>query len=309
MNSVARVAGGIAAAALVQAGAAAMPSAAQAAPVITVPCSTPALIAAVTMANTVGSGLLKLASSCDYVLTSATGSGRGPDGLPVIHGNIVLDGGRNTRISRASTAPRFRIIEVAAGAVLGIRHVAISGGVADGTVPGTDTGGAILNSRGSVALLHSRITDSTADSGAGVSNDSGRVLVSDSIIAGNTTRMGGGGGGFYNDGSLLVARSRITGNHANTNGGGVYNGQGGRTELLRSVLEDNTAGVGGGGVYNAFDGRLVAINSLIRSNTATSGGGIKNAGIPDRVRLIATLVIGNMPDNCDPLNTIAGCVN
>jgi hypothetical protein len=27
------------------------------------------------------------------------------------------------------------------------------------------------------------------------------------------------------------------------------------------------------------------------------------------VRLIASFVAGNVPDNCVPLNTIAGCVN
>lgn len=310
MNSVTRVAGGIAAAALVQAGVAVMPSSAQAAPFVRVPCGAAALVAAVNAANAAGSGVLKLASFCDYALASPAGSGRGPDGLPVIHGNILLAGGTRTRISRVATAPRFRLIEVAPGAVLGVRGVTLSGGDADGTIPGNDTGGAILNSRGSVALIHVRMTRNTADSGAGVSNASGRVLATRSLIAGNTTRRGGGGGaGFYNDGSLLVARSRVTGNRANTNGGGVYNGQGGRTELLDSVVGHNTAGAGGGGVFNASDGRLVAIHSRIERNTAASGGGIDDAGIPDRVRLIATRVAGNAPDNCVPRGTIAGCVS
>ncbi|GAB2825922.1 hypothetical protein GCM10027176_32910 [Actinoallomurus bryophytorum] len=309
MGSVIKVAGSVAAAALLQAGVAVSPSTALAAPVTFVPCSTPALISAVNAANLAGSGVLRLASFCDYALTSAAGSGRGPDGLPVIHGNIVLAGGRFTRISRPPSAPRFRIIEVQAGAVLGVRNLAISGGEADGTIPGNDTGGGILNSRGNVALIHAWITNNMADSGAGVSNDSGRVLVSHSLIRDNTTRNGGGGGGFYNDGSLLVAKSFVTGNHANTNGGGVYNGQGGRTELSRSVFDDNSAGAGGGGVYNATDGRLVAIHSMIKHNSAAGGGGISNAGIPNRVALIASLVEGNVPNNCVPLNTVAGCFN
>ncbi len=310
MGSVIKVVGSIAAAALLQAGAAVAPPTALATPVTFVPCSTPALISAVNAANIAGSGVLRLASFCDYALTSAAASGRGPDGLPIIYGNIVLAGGRFTRISRSPAAPRFRIIEVAAGAILGVRNLSISGGEADGTIPGNDTGGGILNSRGNVALIHAWITRNTADSGAGVSNDSGRVLVSHSLIRGNTTRTGGGGGGgFYNDGSLLVAKSLVAGNHANTNGGGIYNGQGGRTELQRSVVDHNTAGAGGGGIYNASDGRLVTIHSLIKHNSAAAGGGISNAGIPNRVALIASLVAGNMPNNCVPLNTLAGCVN
>ncbi|MDN3358952.1 hypothetical protein [Actinomadura sp. DC4] len=309
MGSVIRVAGSVAAAVLLQTGMAAAPSAALATPVTFVPCNTPALIAAVNAANTAGSGVLRLASFCDYALTSAAGSGRGPDGLPVIHGNIVLEGGRNTQITRSPTVRKFRIIEVAAGAVLGVRNLAISGGNADGTIRGNDTGGGILNSRGNVALIDAWVTGNTADSGAGVSNDSGRVLVTHSNIRGNTTRSnGGGGGGFYNDGSLLIAKSHITDNNANTNGGGIYNGQGGRTELFRSLVDHNTAGRNGGGVYNATDGRLVVIRTLIKRNTATvAGGGISNQGIPDRVALIASLVAGNSPDNCDPVNTIVDC--
>ena len=310
MGSIIRVAGGVAAVALMQAGAAVMPPTAQATPFFSVPCDTPALISTINAANTAGSGILKLASFCNYVLTSAAATGRGPDGLPIIHGNIVLAGGRFTTISRSSSAPPFRIIEVAPGAVLGVKNVSISGGNADGAISGNDTGGGILNSRGSVALIHSWVKGNTADSGAGVSNDSGRVLVVRSVVLGNTTRTGGGGGGgFYNDGSLLLSRTRLTGNRANTNGGAVYNGQGSRAELYRSTVDHNTAGAGGGGVYNAADGRLVAIHSLVTRNTAGSGGGISNAGIPNRVALIATLVHGNTPNNCAPLNTIAGCTN
>lgn len=276
MNSVTRVAGVIATAALIPAGAAVRSSTARAAPAVPVPCGTPALIAAVNVANGTRSRVLRLASFCDYALASPAGAGRGPDGLPVVHGNLILAGGKHTRISRVATAPRFRLIEVAPGAVLGVRDVTLSGGDADGTVPGNDTGGAILNSRGSVALIHVRVTKNTAGSGAGVSND----------------------------GSLLVVNGRITGNRANTNGGGIYNGRGGRTELLRGVVDRNTAGAGGGGVFNASDGRPVAVHSRVGRNTAASGG-----GIPNRVRLIASLVARNAPDDCAPLNTIAGCVH
>lgn len=309
MGSLIRTAGGVAAAMLMQMGLAAAPSTAEAKQTINVPCSTTALITAINTANSAGSGTLRLASSCTYLLTAAAESGRGPDGLPLIVGNIDLVGGRSTDIVRSSTAPNFRIIEIAAGARLRVRNITISGGLTDATVPGNDTGGGILNSRGNLLLENVTVTGNVADNGAGISNDSGRVLAVRTLISANSGRPGGGGGGgVYNDGSLWLQDSILSGNRANTNGGAVYNGEGGRTETLHVTIRENQAGAGGGGLFNASDGRLVLRNTLVTDNTAASGGGISNAGPPSRVLLSISLIIANAPDNCVPLNTIAGCV-
>jgi hypothetical protein len=309
MGSLIRAVAGVAAAMLIQTGLAAAPPTAEAKQVVIVPCSTSALITAINTANAAGSGTLRLASSCTYLLTTAAGAGRGPDGLPVITGTISLIGGRSTSITRSASAPNFRIIEVAAGAALFVRNILISGGVTDATVPGNDTGGGILNSRGNILLLNTMVSGNVADNGAGISNDSGRVRVFRSIVSANTTRAGGGGGGgIYNDGSLLVATSLVTGNRANTNGGGIYNGEGGRAETFRTIIRENVAGANGGGVFNAADGRLVLRRTLVTRNTAANGGGIFNAGVPSRVVFLGSLITANTPNNCAPLNTIAGCV-
>lgn len=310
MGSITKTAGAVAAAALMQAGLTAAPSTAYAQPVTDVPCSTPLLVTAVKEANKLGSGTLRLASFCDYALTGAAEAGRGPDGLPVITGDIALIGGRSTTISRSSSAPRFRILEISAGAVLHLRQVHISGGDADGTIPGNDTGGGILNSRGNVELIRTTVSGNTADSGAGISNDSGRVFLDRSLVTENATRAGGGGGGgFYNDGSLRMSFSRVAVNTANTNGGGIYNGQGGRTETFRSTIDHNTAGAGGGAVFNAPDGRLVLTQTSITGNKAASGGGIFNGGKTSRVTLVSDDIESNIPNNCYPMNTMAGCAN
>jgi hypothetical protein len=263
------------------------------------------LIAAINAANTAGSGTLLLASGCTYSLTTALGAGRGPDGLPLITGDIDLIGGRSTRIVRPSTAAAFRIVEVAMGAALSLRNVFVSGGNADATVPANDTGGGILNSRGTLLLNHVTLAGNTADNGAGLSNDSGRVIVRNTLIDANTTR---GGGGLYNDGILTVQRSIIRGNRANTNGGGVYNGQGGRAELIRTTVDGNPAGADGGGLFNATDGRVRLDHTLVQRNIATDGGGIYNAGIVGRVTLVTSLVRANAPNNCAPTGPISGCV-
>jgi hypothetical protein len=276
---------------------------------VNVPCSAAALVTAVAAANASGSGTLQLASNCNYLLTAPSATGRGPDGL-LITGNIRIVGGRSTQISRSTAAVPFRIIEVASGAVLDLRRIFVSGGLTDATVPTNDTGGGILNSRGTILLVRTTISTNTADNGAGVSNDSGRVIVSDSRIENNTTRLtGGGGGGLYNDGSLTIQRSLIRGNRANTNGGGIYNGQGGRAETFRVTFDRNVAGATGGGLYNNTDGRLVLRQTLVELNSAANGGGIFNAGVPSRVTLFRSLVRNNTPNNCAPTGSVPGCTS
>ncbi|GLY83766.1 hypothetical protein Airi02_016950 [Actinoallomurus iriomotensis] len=306
MGSTMRKCGGIATAALMMTGMAAVQPA-YARQVVRVPCSAPALVNAVAAANQTGEGVLVLDTGCNYVLTAPSATGRGPDGL-LINADVELIGGSGTQISRSATAAPFRIIEVAAGAFLDLENTTITGGLTNNTVPSNDTGGGILNSRGTTTLFRSTITGNTADNGAGLSNDSGRLDLNQSSINDNTTRAGGGGGGgVYNDGALNMQNSVIRHNHANTNGGGLYNGQGGSTETVGSTVDLNTAGAQGGGVYNAPDGRLLLQSTNITLNSATSGGGIFNAGLPSRVNLIASAVVSNTPNNCVPVGTIRHC--
>ena len=307
MGSVIRVAGSIAAATVIQAG---VVTTAHAAQLVNVPCSTPALISAINAANSNGWGTLRLAAYCDYVLTSAVGAGRGPSGLPIITGNIRLIGGDSTIIRRSFSAPRFRILEVSAGAALGLDRIYIAGGRTDGTIPGNDTGGGILISRGTVELYRTTVMRNTADNGAGISNDSGRLKMGRTIIRDNATNAGGGGGGgLYNDGTIKLDRVHFIGNRANTNGGAIYNGQGGRTQAYRVTFARNSARANGGGIYNASDGSVRLTRGLVVHNRATDGGGIFNAGISSRVLIFSSLIAANDPNNCAPINTLFGCSN
>jgi hypothetical protein len=310
MGSAMRTYGGIATAAVMMTGVA-VAQPAYARQTVNVPCSVSALVAAVNAANATGSGTLLLASNCNYVLTAPSGTGRGPDGL-LITGALRIIGGTSTHISRSAAAPQFRIIEVASGASLFLRNAFISGGLTDATIPTNDTGGGILNSRGSLTIDNVTLRGNTADNGAGLSNDSGSVLVSDTIVENNTTRAGGGGGGgVYNDGTLATENSIVRLNHANTNGGGIYTGQGGRTHTFRTTISGNTAGgtaAGtGGGLYNAADGRLILERTLVERNSAANGGGVFNAGITSDISLINSVIRNNTPNNCAPPGSVIGC--
>jgi hypothetical protein len=314
MGSFARTAGGIGAAMLMGAGLAAAPSAAQAAKVVRVPCAATALTNAIDTANRNSPAVLRLAPHCIYDLTAAYPNSptptRGPDGLPIITGNVTLLGGPTTIIRRNTTASPFRIAEVASGGTLRVVGIFISHGNA-----GADPGGGILNAQGTVILDHVTLGGNTADSGGGLANDRGTVRIYNTHIVGNTTFTppagGGGGGGVYNDGTLTAFNTRITTNHANTNGGGILTELGGTSRLIRVTVDHNAAGINGGGVHNGAGGTTAIIRALITLNTAgsaTGGGGVHNAGTAGSVTVARSLIRANTPVNCAPTGTVPGCV-
>jgi hypothetical protein len=275
MGSSQRKAGLMAGVALMGAGLAAAPSAAHALPIraVSVPCSVSELITAIQAANRVPASTLNLAPYCNYVLTGPAVTGtRGDDGLPIITGNITLSS-NGTTIRRISSS-KFRILEVAAGGVLGLRGINIAGGDA-----GLQTGGGILSAHGTVVLTSSAVSHNQADSGAGISNDRGGLTLVYSSVYRNTTGAGGGGGGIYNDGNLALRNSRISSNWANTSGGGLYNEQGGVTTLTRSLVNGNRARADGGGIFNNTASRVDLQSSVVsNSDAGAAGAGVFSRG-------------------------------
>lgn len=312
MGSFARTAGSIAAATLMGAGvAAASPPSAYAQPVVTVPCGGPTggasgLVTAVTNANAAGHGTIRLAANCNYDFTTPAERGtRGWDALPIIRGDITIFGGPSTHIRRTG-GRRFRLFEVFTGARLRVEGIFIEGGNS-----GRNTGGAILSARGTVDLDHVTVQNNTADNGAGLSNDSGTMRVSWTLITGNTTihpnGSGGGGAGIYSDGRLTVDFSRISFNSANSSGGGVYTELGGTASFFRTTLERNTAKLRGGGLLNGVGGRSTLVRTLVTANSANDGGGIYRLPGGGPVTLDASVVTGNSPNNCRPVGSVPGC--
>ena len=106
-------------------------------------------------------------------------------------------------------------------------------------------------------------------------------------------------------------------------GGGIISAQGEpgsaptTLTVINSQVNFNRAGGDGGGIANGvalpnapmplIGGALKLVNSLVIGNKAAAGGGIyNNLGT---VTLVHALIIGNHPDNCEPLGSITGCKN
>jgi hypothetical protein len=257
-----------------------------------VPCSSAALIAAITAANAAGGGTINLAPRCHYALTTPVS---GEDGLPPVTTRIAVNGNGATIDGTGAV----RVFEVdGPGGNLSLFNVRITGGSAD-------IGGGIENVGGTVTLTFSTVTGNTAtQAGGGIASATfdpssvARLTLNFSRVTHNnqsgTPATGGeGGGGILSIlGKVTLNNSQVSGNTAmGLVGGGIANGDyinfSGTSSFLtlnNSRVTGNTApNAGGGGIQNLL-GTVTVNNSQVNGNTSLNGGGISsgngNGGIP-----------------------------
>jgi hypothetical protein len=226
----------------------------------TVSCGdVPALIAAISVADAAGSGRIELAR-CTYTLTAplAQTDASGPDGLPVITGQIEIAGNGAT-IARAAGAPMFRIAHVAAGGHLTLRHVTVTGGES------ATLGGGIL-ADGALDVLSSHVDGNVSHGGGGgIGAPTGSaVAVRDSTVSGNATPGFNDGGGIASGGTLRIARSVLAHDSAPGGAGGAVQAFG-TLDVDASRFEHDDA-PSGGAVFDqgtaSFDGATFAANTV-----------------------------------------------
>ncbi len=254
------VAGGLVAAAV---GGVAATSAAGA---VTVPCSVTSLISAISTANTTpANSSLTLTSGCVYSVTAANNATDGGTGLPVITGQVSIQGSGAT-ITRSATAA-FRLFDVASGGSLTLSNMTLSNGLINDGVNG---GGAIF-SHGPLSVTQTTFSGNSAPAATGISggaiNAVAALTVSLSTFAGNTAQEGGG---ILSQGPASVTDSTFAGNTATLFGGGAIVITTGTTTLARDTFSGN-AGPGGGAIDNDTD--VNVSNSTFTGNTAGSNGG------------------------------------
>jgi uncharacterized repeat protein (TIGR01451 family) len=253
-------------------------------------CDTAALIGAITNANSSGGDTLDLSAGCTYTLTSGPYSdGVGPDGLPIITSAITIHGNGAT-ITRDTSAPAFRLIEMGGGSSLTADHLTLSQGNSAGPLGG----GAILNLNAAVTLTNSSVSANIAANvgtspGGGISNFA-TVTLTNSTLSDNSAD--GPGGGIYNStsGTATLTNSTVSGNGSNS-GGGIAN-SGGTLRLTNTTLSTNSAGsFGGGGINNEDGGTATLTNTTVSANgTSGAGGGIENVGSGSMVTLTNSIV-------------------
>lgn len=246
---------------------------AQAAPI---PCSSASLISAISAATATSSPTtVALTSGCTYVLSAPNNTSDGGTGLPVITGNVTIQGnGATLERSSASGTPAFRLFDVASGGSLTLSAVTLSNGLANG---GQQGGGAVFN-HGTLSISASSFLNNSSPSTTGTSggaiNSSGILSITTSYFSGNTAQEGGA---VFNQSNASITDSTFSGNSAQIYGGGALLNAFGTESLVGDTFVGNS-GPGGGAIDN--DTALNISDSTFTDNTAgTSGGGaIDNFG-------------------------------
>lgn len=156
------------------------------------------------------------------------------NGLPQINDALIIRGNGHT-ISRAATAPRFRILQN--NLPLTLDRVTISGGFP----PNNEAGGGIR------AVANLTLTNST--------------------ISGNTAVNGNGGGLSAESDNLTIVNSTISGNSGLAGGGIAIGGFGTTVTITNSTVTANA----GGGLNLSGMSILTLRNTIVAGNTVPEG--------------------------------------
>ncbi len=242
-----------------------------------------ALIDAIYQSNNNGVGLdiINLTESSSYELETKNDSIYGPNGLPIINSEIVING-KSSTILRNST-DKFRILTVEYPGNLTINHLTIRDGyISDST--GNYGGGGILNLGGFVSLNYSNIINNQAESngGGGIwqGGNNSSTNITNSEISNNKVGTSGSGGGLQKRGPGLteIKNSKINNNYSEHAGGAMYSGKfegidGGPINIENSEISNNFAKNYGGAIRNYSGNINIANSHVVDNSTNTVNGG------------------------------------
>ncbi len=257
-------------------------------------------------------------------------------GIIVKYGTAVLNASQVNGNTAAGSAGG--IADVGGALSLNVSQVdnntAQGGG--GGIANGNGMGGVGPPPLGTLNLFFSQVDNNTSNggpmAGAGGIANGGTATITLSQVNGNSA-PGSDGGGILNHGTMTLNLSQVNNNHVPSDGVGDLGFGGGIANLDFATVESpppaasgvltvnlsqvrgNSATGSGGGIYEsdatgtAPGGPLALNGSLVTGNSALVGGGGIFATTGSPVTLKFTLVVKNAPDNCEPLNTIGGCLN
>jgi len=211
--------------------------------------------------------IIVLAANSTYTLTKVNNTTNGWNGLPVISGDLTIEGGADTIIQRGNPAetPQFRLVDVASGGSLELKNLTLQNGF-------WNQGGGIFNDGGNLTLDNVVLKDNEAAAGFGTR---GRKGVNGFNAAPSDIGLSGGPGGPGGTG----------GAGSGAQGGGLFS-NGGKVTLINSTIRNNSAiggkggegGTGGNG-GNGGDGLVNQPGNGVAGNGGNGGnGGTGGAG-------------------------------
>lgn len=232
--------------------------------------------------NTSGEDIITFDAAVTGVIT-LTGE------LPVVIESVAIvgPGADVLTVNANSTGRVFAFDSPGDNQAFALSGLTLSGGLAD------LAGGVMLEAGDSLTINNGNIQDNTAspDSGGGIANLGGMLVISNTLVANNIATSSGAG--ILNTGVLTISHSQFLTNVTGAASGGIFNA--GRATLSNVIIAGNESTLDGGGILNSFSGHISINNSTIGNNTTNSdGGGIRNQGV---MTITNSTVSGNTADS------------
>ncbi|HBL45220.1 MAG TPA: hypothetical protein DDZ90_17705, partial [Planctomycetaceae bacterium] len=142
----------------------------------------------------------------------------------------------------------------------------------------TENGGAVFVKVYESVVIGSQATisgstfsmNSAGNSGGGIANHYGTLIVEHSFLHANKSLVIGGG--IDNRGTLTLLGSTLSENTADSFGGAISNIQEGTATIFNSTLSGNTTFFLGGGLFSVTASPVTIINNTITGNSAVTSG-------------------------------------
>ena len=234
----------------------------------------------------------------DIITFSPTLTASGSATLMITRGDVVIDDpvsilgpGREMLTVTAQGNSRIFDITTTAGDVT-IQDLTLTGG----QTPAGESGGAIRSATsGTLSILSSTISGSSAGKDGGAIFSQGGLSIVNSTVAGNTATNGGGGIAQRDTtGVAEITASTLSGNNAAF--GGAFMNLNATASIVNSTVSGNSTTSLGGGIVNVSDepgneAHLLILQSTITQNITGAGGAVHSG--TQRGATFAEIKIGN----------------
>lgn len=179
-----------------------------------------------------------------------------------------------------------RILATGANVVITIDGIKFTGGNGAGAT-NTGRGGAIYNVGGTMILSNSILTGNTAANGGAINNAASAspsipatLTIVNCFIFGNSSTSSGSAMQNFSTSTLHIRNSTVSGNSTTATGiAGAFQANGTVT-ITNSTFSGNTAagGTGGGVYYNGTTSLFITNSTIVNNTSGVGGGGLHRTG-------------------------------
>lgn len=222
------------------------------------------------------------------------------------NGSLTINGpGANLLTISGNNASR--ILASGANVVVNINNLRFTGGNGVGAT-NTGRGGAIYNVGGTMVITNSILTGNTAANGGAINNAAStgpavnaNLTIINCAITNNSSTSSGAAMQNFSTSTLNLRNSTVSGNTTTSTGiAGAFQANGTVT-ITNSTFSGNTASTGtGGGVYYNGSSLIMTNTTIVGNSSGTGGGGLHRTGTNPTLVMRNSIVANNTGATANP---------